>query len=110
MQQREETTVETNKPKLLLATDEEATAIAKPEEFSLDKFKSKRAPAMANVETLPNALPVHTIAQAKDFVRLHDDEDKYWSPELCFVSVPIKGSKRDTLHLIEEALAMKFLP
>jgi len=29
---------------------------------------------------------------------------------LCFVNVPIKGQKRDTLHLIEEQLAMRFLP
>jgi hypothetical protein len=51
--------METNKPKLLLqATGEEAASIAKPEGFSLDKFKSTRAPAMANVETLPNAAPV----------------------------------------------------
>jgi hypothetical protein len=76
----------------------------------LDKFKSKHAAALANVETLQTALPHHSISQAKDFVRLHPDEDNYWSPELCFVNVPIKGSKRDTLHLIEETLAMRFLP
>jgi hypothetical protein len=62
------------------------------------------------VETLQTALPHHNIAQAKDFVRLHPDEDSYWSSELCFVSVPIKGSKRDTLHLIVEDLALRFLP
>jgi hypothetical protein len=33
-----------------------------------------------------------------------------WSPELCFVNVPIKGQKRDTLHLIDEELAMRYLP
>ena len=38
-------------------------------------------------------------------MRLHPDEDAYWSPELCFVNVPIKGQKRDTLHLIDEELA-----
>ena len=59
---------------------------------------------------MPGALPHHSIAQAKDFVRLHPDEDRYWSPELCFVSVPIKGQKRETLHLIDEELAMRFLP
>ena len=97
--------VPTDKP-----TTEATDSIAKPEGFDLDRFKSKRAAAMANVETLLDALPVHTIAQAKDFVRLHPEEDKYWSSELCFVNVPIKGSKRDTLHLIEEELAMRFLP
>ena len=75
-----------------------------------DKFKSKRAAAMANVETLLTALPHHSISQAKDFVRLHPDEEKYWSPELCFVNVPVKGQKRDTLHLIDEELAMRYLP
>jgi hypothetical protein len=97
--------VPTDKP-----TTEATDSIAKPEGFDLDRFKSKRAATMANVETLPNALPHHSIAQAKDFVRLHPDEKKYWSSELCFVSVPIKGSMRDTLHLIEEDLAMRFLP
>ena len=55
-------------------------------------------------------MPHHSISQAKDFVRLHADEESYWSPELCFVNVPIKGQKQDTLHLIEEDLAMQYLP
>ena len=90
-------------------TEDEAMSIAKPS-FSLDKFKSKRAAALANVETLLTALPHHNIAQAKDFVRLHPDETAYWSPELCFANVPIKGQKRDTLHLIDEECAIRFLP
>ena len=49
------------------------------------------------------------MAAAKDFVRLHPDENTYWSDELCFVSVPIKGQKHDTLHLIDEDLALQFL-
>ena len=92
------------------AAPDEAMSIAKPDTFSLDKFKSKRAAALANVETLLTALPHHSISQAKDFVRLHPDEAAYWSPELCFVNVPIKGAKRDTLHLIDEELAMRYLP
>jgi hypothetical protein len=94
----------------LVEVPTEVTGIAKPGEFSLDKFKSKRATAMANVETLPDALPHHSIAQAKDFVRLHEDEENFWSDELCFVNVPIKGQKRDTLHLIDEDIAMEYLP
>ena len=90
--------------------DDEALSVPKPDTFSLNKFKSKRAAAIANVETLLTALPHHSISQAKDFVRLHPDEEKYWSPELCFVNVPIKGQKRDTLHLIDEELAMRYLP
>jgi hypothetical protein len=65
---------------------ERAMSIAKPSAFSLDKFKSKHAGALAGVETLQTALPHHSISQAKDFVRLHEDETQYWSPELCFVS------------------------
>ena len=64
---------------------------------------------MASVETLQTALPHHNIAQAKDFVRLHPDEENYWSAEFCFVNVPIKGQKHDTLHLIDEDLAMRLL-
>jgi hypothetical protein len=85
-------------------------SIAKPSAFNLKKFQSKTAAAIANVETLPTALPHHRIADAKDFVRTHPNEEDYWSPELCFVNVPIKGQKRDTLHLIEEDLAIRFLP
>jgi hypothetical protein len=92
------------------ADDVAQAPIAKPSAFNLDKFKSKRAAALANVETLLTALPIHKISDAKDFVRLHPDEINYWSDELCFVNVPIKGQKRDTLHLIDEDLGMRFLP
>jgi hypothetical protein len=88
----------------------EQVSIPKPKGFNLDKFKSKRSAAIASVQTLQTALPHHSIAQAKDFVRLHPDEERLWSSELCFVNVPIKGMKRDTLHLIEEELAMQYLP
>jgi hypothetical protein len=102
------------KPQVKVVPDSTTTdapqSIAKPEGFDLNKFKSTRAAAMANVETLVTALPIHTIAQAKDFVRLHPNEDDCWSDELCFVNVPVKGQKRDTLHLIVEDLAMRFLP
>jgi hypothetical protein len=96
-------------------TDNSATAgaelsIAKPSGFSLDRFKSKRAAALENVATLLTALPILRIADAKDYVRLHPDEGTYWSHELCFVSVPIKGQKGDNLHLIDEELAMNYLP
>jgi hypothetical protein len=43
-------------------------------------------------------------------VRLHPNEATHWSPELCFANVPVKGQKRDTLHLIDEDLAMRHLP
>jgi hypothetical protein len=50
------------------------------------------------------------LADARDFVRLHPDEESYWSAEFCFVNVPVKGQKRDTLHLIDEDIAEAFLP
>jgi hypothetical protein len=95
-------------PKTAIATTT-TDGIAKPAGFDLDRFKSKRAAALANVDTLLPGLPHHSIAQANDFVRLHHDEDRCWTQELCFVSVPVQGQKKDTLHLIEEDLAMQFL-
>jgi hypothetical protein len=92
------------------SVDNTPIQIAKPAEFSLDKFRSKRSPAIAGVETLLTALPHYSMSQAKDFVRLHPDEENYWSPEFCFVHVPIKGQKRETLHLIEEELGVRHLP
>jgi hypothetical protein len=89
---------------------ESKLVIPKPNKFSLDKFKSKQAAVLANVETLPTELKIHSIAEARDFVRLHPDTDEYWSPELCFVNVPIKGQKHDTLHLIDDNLALQYLP
>jgi hypothetical protein len=84
-----------------------ALKIAKPS--FLERFQSKRAPTIAGVETLLSALPVLRIADANDFVRIHPCEDDFWSPELCFVSVPIHGDKKDLLHLIEEDIAMAYL-
>ena len=104
------------KSKLHVAPDPEPAAegeelsIAKPSTFDLNKFVSKRSATVASVETLQTALPHHSMSQAKDFVRLHPDEDTHWTPELCFLNVPIKGVKRDTLHLIEEKVAMLYLP
>jgi len=103
------------KPDLKVVTEEKGeeatTPIAKPEAaFDLNKFKSKQKPTIPDVETLQTALPVHSLAEAQDFVRLHPNEEEYWSDELCFVNVPIKGQKHGTLHLIDEELATRFLP
>jgi hypothetical protein len=89
------------------AKPKEELSIAKPTAFNMDKFKSKSGPALSNVETLLPGLPVQRISDARDFVRLHPDEENYWSPELCFVAVPIKGQKKDTVHLITEEVAKK---
>ena len=90
--------------------DEVPMSIAKPTKSQLDMFKSTRDPSIAGVETLLTALPHHKLSEAKDWVRLHPEEEHYWSAELCFVTVPIKGQKRDLLHLINEDLAKRYLP
>jgi hypothetical protein len=90
-------------------TTGENVPIVKPGKFNLDKFRSKREPTIANVETLQSPLPIHNLAAAKDFGRLHHDEENYWSNELCFIRVPIQGQKSSTLHLIEEDIAIRVL-
>src|SRR5215468_5869330 len=103
-------TDKTNKPKLIeTPADEAPISIEKPAAGGLERFKSKRSPAIAGVETLLTALPHHKIGEACDFVRLHPDAETYWSPEYCFVNVPIIGQKHDLLHLIDEELAMRYL-
>ena len=85
--------------------------IEKPAETNLlDRFKSKRSPLIAGVETLQTALPHYRISDANDWCRFHPDKANYWSEELCFVNVPIKGQKDGHLHLIDETLAMLHLP
>jgi hypothetical protein len=86
------------------------TPIPKPAGFSLDRFKSKRAASVAGLDNLVDVMPHCSVGQVKDFFRVHPDEANYWSDELFFVPVPIKGQKRDTLHLIDEDLALDFLP
>jgi hypothetical protein len=90
-------------------TNPEMVSIPKPEAtFNLNKFKSKRV-STAGVETMLPPLPHHGAAAAKDFMRLCDNDD-YWSDELCFVNIPIKGMKDGTMHLITEDLANEYLP
>jgi hypothetical protein len=87
------------------------TGIAKPDTaFTFEKFRTKRGDDDGpRVDPYLEGLPTMRLPDAKDFVRLHDDP-KYWSPELCFVHVPVKGQKEKLLHLIDEALAFEFLP
>ena len=100
-----------DEPETVQREDEvkEVVAIPKPPAFSLDGFKSGGLSDIAGVETLQTGLPHYPISHAKDFVRLHPDEAKYWSDELCFVKVPIKGMKGDTLHLILKSVAKRNL-
>jgi len=101
----------TKKPKNQKIVEENVVPpkIVKPTSGFLEKFKSRKSPTIGGVETLLTALPLHKISDANDFVRLSPLE-AHWSPELCFVSVPIHGEKRDLLHLIDEEVAMQHLP
>jgi hypothetical protein len=83
--------------------------ITKPAEGGLERFRSKTAPTIANVGTKVGMLPISSISEAADFVRVHPDETTHWSPELCFVRVPTQGARTDVLHLIDEDIATKFL-
>jgi hypothetical protein len=99
---------ETNKTTAPEQTDQ--VSIKKPSKFSLDKFKVKRTPTIGGIDPLVENFPIMKIADADDFVRLHPDEENYWSNPLCFVHVPIKGTKKENLHLIDEDLAVGYLP
>ena len=84
--------------------------IPKPDKkFSLDDFASDEGNSVPNVGTLHMGLPILRLSEAKDFVKLHPSND-YWTKELWFVSVPIKGSTKDSLHLINPDLAQLYLP
>ena len=98
-------------PLRLVGAAEPEIAIAKPDPFaSLQKFRVTRDPTIGNVAPLLTALPHHPLSQARDFCRLHPDQDRFWSPPLYFVPVPIKGQKHDTLHIIYEEIAQRYLP
>jgi hypothetical protein len=76
----------------------------------LDQCKSTLDPSIPGIEVLITALPHCRISDVNDWVRLHPNDKAYWSTEYCFVNVPIVGQKRDTLHLVFEDLAKRFLP
>ena len=70
----------TTQPKLVEVEAVETTPIAKPTGFSLERFKSKRADALANIGTELSGLKLCRISEAKDFVRLHPDEETTGRP------------------------------
>ena len=84
--------------------------IVKPAAGFMEKFRSKRPPSIAGVETLLTALPILRIADANDSSGCIRRKRTTGRRELCFVSVPIKGEKRDMLHLIDEEIAVQYLP
>ena len=84
------------------------TPIPKPSGFSLDKFKSKRPTSMTGVKTLLGALPHYPLVDAKDFVRLHPDEDEILVGRAVLRGRADLGMKKETLHLIDEDLHRAF--
>jgi hypothetical protein len=98
-----------SKPNLYAVDDDGKSPITKPDKFNLDRFRSTKPPAVAGVAALQTGLHVFRLAEVNDFFRLHPDEDRFWSDELCFVPVPIKGQTGDTLQLIAEDVALKYL-
>ena len=96
-------------PGVTAPTTAASASIAKPTGFSLESFRSKKSVALSNVATLAAGLPHYKLSAAKDFVRTHPDEVNFWSDELCFINVTIQGQSKDTLHLINEDLALRYL-
>jgi hypothetical protein len=90
------------------AAEAELTPPIQKPPAGLSAFKSKRAGGGAGVETLTLALPVLKLAEADDFARLHPDEVNYWSDELCFIAVPVKGQARNLLHIINDDIAAAY--
>jgi hypothetical protein len=78
------------KPKLEIVPD---LPIKKPGKFSASKFKSTLADSVDDVKALVLGLRHHKISEAGDYVRLHSNEEEYWSDELCFVQVPIRARR-----------------
>ena len=90
--------------------DEAPISVPKPTKSLMDMCKSTEDPTIAGVETLLTALPYLKLSEANDWARLHPNEATHWSSEYCFVSVPIKGQKKDTLHAIFEPIAKRWVP
>jgi hypothetical protein len=100
-------------PKLVTSNPPEAgppaPPIAKPGVDFMNQFRSTKSAEMPGVVTPLAALRIMKASETQDFVRVHPDEENCWTCELCFVSVPIKGTARPMLHLITEEIAMEHL-
>jgi hypothetical protein len=88
---------------------EQPVSIEKPAGGGLSRFKTTK-PASGRVEKLLMPLPHCKLSDARDYVRLHPNEEAYWSEEYSFVSVPVQGQKNDVLHLIVAELAEQLPP
>lgn len=100
-------------PKLVTSIPPEAgpsaPPIAKPGADFMNRFRSTKSAEMPGVATPLAPLKIIRAGETEDFFRVHPDEENYWTCELCFVSVPVKGTARPLLHLITEEIAMEYL-
>jgi hypothetical protein len=77
-----------------------------PDDYDLSAFKPKAV--LNKLETAPGALLVHKVGDVKDFFMVHPDEENWWSCELSFINVPVKGSK-GIVHLILDDLVNRHI-
>ena len=98
---------ETSRPKLeVISPTDLSEPIPIPGEFSLQKFSSPKTLRWQVLK--PCWRRCRTIDLGRErFRSAASRRREYWTAELCFVNVPIKGQKHDTLHLIDEDLAMQ---
>ena len=94
-------------PEILTPADP-PVSIERPKGSLLARFKTGRENE-GRVEKLLMALPHYKPSDARDFIRLHPDDD-YWSDELSFATVPVQGMKDGVLHLITIELALELPP
>ena len=94
----------TNKPDLKAQPE---LKIIKPS--FMERLNRKTHQLSAALKHLLAALPILKIGDVNDWTRLHPSEDDYWTPEMCFVPVPIKGTNKDMLHVIDDDLAVQYL-
>jgi hypothetical protein len=99
-----------DKPEFSATENPPVSPVKKPKTSFLDKYKSKNMSTAADVEPALAALAIKKISDVGDFVWVHPDEESYWTIELCFVDVPVKGEKRTILHLIDDDIAVTNLP
>jgi hypothetical protein len=96
-------------PKADEPTTEQPVSIEKPKGGKLSRFKTTK-PASERVEKLLTALPHGKLSDAKDYARLHPNEELFWSEEFFFIPVPVQGQKDTVLHLIAANLAEQLPP
>ena len=88
-------TIETTPPVEEAAPAEKASPIVKPDGFSLDKFKAKHT---GDSESQPYRRVSRTTSSRTPRTSCGCTRMKieYWSDDLCFVNVPVKGMKEGT--------------